>query len=116
MRLIQQPHLTKSGVIGLVNGVPSAILAQAPVIRVVLAFSVGNTTCPISLNTAGGGVELVRLYQPAASGVMGDLVLQLQQADNGLALVAHGADSASVSYTVVYAEPPAMVRRELFRT
>lgn len=98
------PNVTSfGGIIALADGVPSSILATNTAIeRWLLLYSVGNTTCPISLRTVIGNIELCRIYAPTQTVYM-PVERLLPNADNGLALVAHGAASGSVSYTIVYA-------------
>jgi hypothetical protein len=95
-----------AGLANLANGVPSPILAQTSMERYLIGFAVGNTTCPISLNTTIGNVEQVRIYAPAGSSFIDCTRLLQNGSDNGLSFVANGAASAAVSYTIVWADAP----------
>lgn len=94
--------LSVSGVIALVNAVPSPVLAAIALDRYLIAYSVGNTTCPISLNQTVSGTELARIYAPTGT-IQIDLTRWIQGADNGLSLIAQGVNSGAVSYTIIFA-------------
>lgn len=94
---------TKSGVIALVNGVATLLLAGTTLERWIFAFAVGNTTCPISLQVTAGS-ELCRIFAPTSSVqfIIGGRRIAPDAAN--LTVTAQGVDSPSVSYTLVYAD------------
>lgn len=106
--LLLQYVRTKSGLISLANGVPQVFLAALSnaAERYLFAVAFGNTTCPISIAYSGG--ELARVYNPYTTFVplYGRRILP---PNTQITIVANGADSTAVSYTLVYADTPANV-------
>jgi hypothetical protein len=93
---------TKSDVIGLALNTPVQILAATGRERWIIAFSVGNSTCPISIES---GAEVARIYGPGETCQV--LICRKLGAPVGaLTMTANGAASPAVSYTLVYADAP----------
>jgi hypothetical protein len=99
----------KSATVGLLNGVPTTIIPSSTplgTLRYLLGFAAGNTTCPISLILTTTSFEYARIYAPSTTSFIH--LYQLIQTDdlNALDLLANGAASAAVAYTVWFADVP----------